>query len=347
MDKTTYFHRVHRLSATRFWINNVTRQEAQQSLEAGAVGCTQNPSYTWKMMSDENEKPYVMKKLDAVLKLEKDDDEALVALQRDLVSSVAEYFLPLFQESCGKYGYVSIQGDPFREDTETILRHARFNCEAGENIMAKIPVTKEGLEAIEVLIEEGVPINATEVMSVKQAMDVCEIYEKVTRGMKHPAPIYFSHIAGIYDEYIAGEVKEKNIDIESDYLYQAGISVAKKIYAMVREKNCNVGFISGGARGLHHFTEMVGADCCITINWKGAAEDLIKQNPMVLQRFLQPVPDSVTDTLLEKLETHRKAYMLNEISAEEYEDFGPVVLFRTNFEEAWGQALEAVKQRRP
>ena len=46
-----YFKRVSKHTATRFWINNVTREEADLALEAGAVGCTQNPSYTWKMLS--------------------------------------------------------------------------------------------------------------------------------------------------------------------------------------------------------------------------------------------------------------------------------------------------------
>ena len=55
------------------------------------------------------------------------------------------------------------------------------NGEAGSNIMAKIPVTKEGLKAIEVLVAEKIPINATEVMAVKQALDVCEIYHKLQK----------------------------------------------------------------------------------------------------------------------------------------------------------------------
>jgi transaldolase len=44
--KETYFHRVAKLTSTKFWINNVTREEARWALEAGACGCTQNPSYT-------------------------------------------------------------------------------------------------------------------------------------------------------------------------------------------------------------------------------------------------------------------------------------------------------------
>lgn len=344
--ETTYFHRVQQQTSTRFWINNVTRTQARLAIEAGAVGCTQNPSYTWKILQSDEEREHAISKLDAILKSEKDDNEALVKLQRELVADIAQIFLPQYERSGGREGFVSIQGDPFHEDTETIIRHARYNHEASPNIMAKIPVVEAGLEAIEVLARERIPINATEVMAVKQALDVCEVYVHAIKGMKDPAPLYFSHITGIYDEYLKNTVREGNIDISKDALWQAGMSIAKKVYWMVREKNYPVGFIGGGARGLHHFTEMVGADACITINWTGTADKLIEQDPPVVQRFFMHTPDCVVDELLEKLPDYKKGYLKNGISAHEYEEFGPVVLFRSMFESAWQNALESIAKRR-
>lgn len=346
MDTNTYFHRVQAQTPTRFWINNVTIREAQLAIEAGACGCTLNPSYTWKMMEDDNEKSYVYGILDRILKDEKDDNEAVIMLQKELAVNIARLFMPIYKASGGHAGFVSIQGDPFHEDLDTILRNARFNREAEPNIMAKIPVTKDGIMAIEILAAEGVPINATEVMAVKQALDVCEAYMKATNGIKESAPIYYSHITGIYDEYLQNYVKENRIDVSLDALWQSGISIAKKTYWMVKEKGYPVGFIGGGARGLHHFTEMVGADCVVTINWKGTADKLIEQNPPVIQRFLQPTPYSVVDELTEKVEDYRRGYYVNSITEEEYEDFGPVVLFRKMFEGAWLKTISAVKNRR-
>ena len=51
---------------------------------------------------------------------------------------------------------------------------------------------------------------------------------------------------------------------------------------MTRSICPEMGFISGGARGLHHFTEMVGADAVVTINWQGTADTLIQQDPVVV-----------------------------------------------------------------
>ena len=91
---------------------------------------------------------------------------------------------------------------------------------------------------------------------------------------------------------------------------------------------------------------MVGGDVNITINWRGTADELIKQNPLVLQRFYQPTPYSVIDELNTKIPDFRKAYNTVPISSDEYETFGPVVLFRKSFEEAWSNALGYIKNKR-
>ena len=341
-----YFKRVTAQTPTRFWINNVTREEAALAIEAGAVGCTQNPSYCLRMLTDENEKDHTVEILKEIISDEQDDNRALIRLQREMVAIICRIFEPMYKESGGKLGYVSIQGDPFLEDEDSIVEFARFHAEAAPNIMAKIPVTVDGLKAIDILAREGVPINATEVMSVRQALDVCEVYLNATKGMSNPPVIYFSHIAGIFDEYLVETVSKQGIDVNHDALWQAGIIVAKKIHEITAERCYPVGFIGGGARGLHHFTEMVGGNVSITINWKGTAEELIKSNPPVVQRFLAPTPYSVVEELLQKIPDFAKAYKIDGIIPEEYEHFGPVAKFRGVFEDAWKRALTMIPDYR-
>lgn len=340
-----YFERVAQQTPTRFWINNVTRAQAQMALDAGAVGCTQNPAYTWKILTGD-EKDYAVSIMDKLLAEEKDDNTVVVSLQRTLVRGVAKYFEPLYEASGKKLGYVSIQGDPFHEDCDTIVKWGRFNAEGCPNIMLKVPVTVEGLKAIGILLKEGYPINATEVMSLRQAADLCNVYKEATAGMENPPVCYYSHIAGIFDEHIAALVKERGIDIYPDYVWQAGIACAKKIYQITKTIAPEVGMISGGARGLQHFTEMVGANASVTINWKGTADKLLEQNAPVVQRFLQPTPHDVIDQLCEKIPEFRQAYEMHAIEPEDYEEYGPVVRFRTSFETAWKNTLEFVKNRR-
>ena len=74
--KQTYFKRVQTLTGTKFWINNVTRDEARWALEAGALGCTQNPSYTWKILTHPTEKVHADALMDEAIRQSADDNEA-------------------------------------------------------------------------------------------------------------------------------------------------------------------------------------------------------------------------------------------------------------------------------
>ncbi len=118
--------------------------------------------------------------------------------------------------------------------------------------------------------------------------------------------------------------------------------MAKKVYEILAERRYPVKFLGGGARGLHHFTEMVGVNGTVTINWKGTSEDLLRENPVVVQRFHMPTPASVIDELTEKLPDFRRGYFVDAIRPEEYESFAPVALFRNTFEKSWKIALEKV-----
>jgi transaldolase len=113
---------------------------------------------------------------------------------------------------------------------------------------------------------------------------------------KHPK-FYISTLLGIYDAYLTDYAAREHIDISPDILYQAGLSIARKLYRIYIDRGYPVTFIGGGARGTQHFTEMVGGDVVVTINWKGTADTLIEENPPVMERLLNPVPDYVTEEL--------------------------------------------------
>jgi transaldolase len=347
MNKEPYFVRVTKQSPTMFWINNPTRRQADLALEHSALGCTNNPSYTQKMLDHPEEREYALNLLDEAI-LECDNDyETAEVFQRKMVKPIAERFMPLFEESEGQHGYVSIQGDPINEDdADVVIRDARANRKISPNICCKIPTTVSGLKAMETMIEENIPINATEIFGVSQIVSICETYQKISTKNAHKPMFYMSHIAGIYDDHLSNYVKENDIDISPDVLNQAGLAVARKIYQLMIERNYPCVFIGGGARGLHHFTEMVGGKVCITINWEGTADKLIDQDPPVIYRLFNPVPQKVIDELLEKLPDFKRGYLPDGLEVEEFEHFGPVELFRSSFISSWKKVLEIIQERR-
>lgn len=345
--KKGYFHRVTELTPTRFWINNPSRDEADKALAEGAVGCTCNPSYCQKMVDHPSEGPTALALLDDAVKESRTDTEAEIILQRELVKPIADKFLPIYESSAGEHGYVSIQGDPVNEsEPEGIIREAFGNRAVGKNICCKVPVTAAGLKALETLFAEGVPINATEIMSISQAIELFDLHDKTAKRTGRSPKLYMSHIAGIYDDYMKLYVEREKVDISPDVLWQAGLAVARKLYLIMQERGYNATFIAGGARGLHHFTEMVGGDVVVTINWVGTADKLLESDPPVMYRLFNPVPDKVIDELMEKLPDFRKAYLEDGLPTHEYEEFGPVELFRSMFIKSWKRVLELAKERR-
>jgi len=90
----------------------------------------------------------------------------------------------------------------------------------------------------------------------------------------------------------------------------------------------------------------VGGRLVVTINWLGTADKLIEQNPPVVYRLFNPVPERVIDELMEKLPDFRRGYLADGLTVEEFEHFGPVELFRGSFVKSWERVLALAKERR-
>jgi transaldolase len=345
--KQPYFLRVAGQTPTEFWINNPTCEHADLAIANGATGCTNNPSYTQKMVDHPQEGPQALRILDESIAESDNDDEAAAIFQRKLVRPIAEKFMPMYARSSGNHGYVSIQGDPIREDDpDVVIREALENRKVSPNICCKIPTTTSGLTAMEYLVGQDVPMNATEIFGISQAISLCETYMKASRRTGKRPMLYVSHISGIYDDHFRNVVEKEHIDISPDVLWQAGLAVFRKLYQLKEERGYPGTFIAGGARGLHHFTEVVGGKVCCTINWEGTADALLEQDPPVVYRLFNPVPEKVIGELMEKLPDFKRGYLEDGLDLEEYEEFGPVHLFRSAFIKSWTRVLGLIKERR-
>lgn len=338
-----YFHRVAKETPTRFWINNPTGEEINKALVAGAINMTSNPSYASRLLQKEPE--YIKEVMDSVVKETKDDEKSADLVNQKIVARALERFLPLYKQSRGVQGYVTIQGDPRHDDNPNIiideaLRYRRL----GENLMVKIPVTLAGAEAMEYLIARDVPVCATEVFSVTQVVYICELYKKVTMKKGKNPKFFVTHITGIFDEYLNDYVQRHGIEIIPDVLAEAGCAVARKEYRIIKERGYETTMLGGGARGPQHFTEMVGGDVHITINWD-TAELLISSNKPVISRIDAQTSESVLEELSKKLPDFYRAFDEDALSLEEFKDFGPVVYFRNMFLKGYNYLLKEIAEQ--
>lgn len=339
-----YFLRVSRQTPTRFWVNNPTDLDVELALGAGAVGCTTNPAYCSKLL--EREPEYLLPLIDEVVRDIADDDAAAEIVYEKTALRLMRRFLPLFRSSAGAAGYVTIQGDPrMDEDPAAIIRSAERWAALSENFMAKIPVTIAGVLAMESLITKNIPLCATEIFSVDQAVYVCEAYRRVSAACgKHP-PFYVTHITGIFDQYLEALVKERHIDIAHEVLAQAGCIIARKQFHLLKQNRYECTMLGGGARSPQHFTEMVGGQMHVTLNWSTAAS-LIASDPPVESRIDFVPPPSVVAELCAKLTDFRTAFQENTQTPKEYAKFGPHMLFRDMFLRGYDRLVGEIKSRR-
>lgn len=339
-----YFHRVAGETPTSVWVNNPRDSELKKAIEAGAVSCTTNPSYCSTVMRLEPD--YLRGVIDRVIDELDDNDMAALHVYQIATERVLRAFLPIYEESEGEHGYVTMQGDPrLDSDPDAIVEESLKCRKLGPNFMAKIPVTEAGIQAMERLVEKDVPICATEIFSISQMVEMCEVFQRVANKSGNHPPFYVTHITGIFDQYWQDVVKNEPIDISRDALAQAGCIIARKEYRILKERGYPGIFLGGGARGLHHFTEMVGGDLAVTLNWS-TMEELIEADNPVVSRIDAEAPQSVVDELCEKLPNFRRAYDEGALPADEFQDFGPVVFFRTMFLNGYTRLLDEIADRR-
>jgi transaldolase/glucose-6-phosphate isomerase len=95
------------------------------------------------------------------------------------IKGACDAFMPLYKETNGADGYVSLEVSPYlANDTEGTAAQALQLWErvAKPNLMVKIPATKAGIPAIRTAIAAGVNINVTLIFSLARYLEVMDAY---------------------------------------------------------------------------------------------------------------------------------------------------------------------------
>ncbi len=343
----SYFRRLTETTPTRLWINNPTHTEARLAIDAGAIACTTNPSYTAKMLEHPEMGDEVQGIIaDAIAQYE-DDERAAEQVQLELVGRTAEPFAELHRQSEGHEGFVSLQSNPHTDhDAARIVSDARNLIQRCPNGIAKVPATAAGFEAIETLLAESIPVIVTEVMAISQAVYAAELYRKIVSNASAGPAYFVTHITGIFDEYVAAWSRENDVALDGTLIANAGTIVARKLYALYREREYPGILLGGGARERRHFTELVGGALHVTINWKGMAEELIRDDSPIEERIAIEHDEGDIEQLAAAVPAFDRAIGEVALAVHEFETYGPVELFRSMFVDGWNELRRAVTKER-
>jgi transaldolase len=145
-------------------------------------GVTTNPPLSYKAIKDNPD--YWSKWVDDRIEKDRCMDAEVVFWDtyKEIVKRGAEAYMPIFEASHYKYGFISGQVDPrIRHDVDRMVAQGVELHALSPNVMIKIPGTAEGYEVIRQLTAKAIPTNNTLSFVISQFV-AC--MNAVVEGMK-------------------------------------------------------------------------------------------------------------------------------------------------------------------
>ena len=208
------------------WMDNLSRDiiesgELKQMIaDKGIRGITSNPAIFEKAIA--GNKIYDSA-IEAGIKAGKSVTEIYEDLVFEDISNACDIFMPVYEETNGLDGYVSIEVPPnLAKDTESTIAEARryFQTINRPNLMIKIPGTPEGLPAVEQAISEGINVNVTLLFSVQSYIDTA-----------------WAYISGLEKLAAAGEDISKIASVASFFLSRIDSNIDNRIDRKLESAN--------------------------------------------------------------------------------------------------------------
>lgn len=213
------------------WYDNIQRNLLKNGEMAGMIargeirGVTSNPSIFMNAITksqdyDQSLLPLVDSGLSA--------EEIFFRLAIEDIQAATDLFLPLYRQSKGGDGYVSLEVSPYlANDTESTLAQVKklWQLVDRPNLMIKIPATKAGIPAITAAIAAGINVNVTLIFSLQRYSEVMDAYLKGLE-QRTAAGMPVDTIASVASFFVSRV--DTNVDKRLQSIVQAGGAKAKQ-----------------------------------------------------------------------------------------------------------------------
>ena len=294
-----------------------------------------------------------------------DDVEAVYwRLYLELVRKGAEMIHPVFKASGGRYGLVSGQVDPrWVRDGRRMLEQGLEIAAQGENVMVKIPGSKEGYEVIEELTARGISTNNTTSFTVPQYLRcMAAVSAGLLRASASGADVsrwrsVITHMSARLGELgdWRTEAKARGIPLSLAEIRDGEEAVLKRAYHWGKANHhpskmlqCSMRIETDDRTGKtvsRHLADFAGSDMVYTcppgfIAGLMAAQD--KLEPFDVKAIdREPRQDSIEKLL--KLPSFRAAYEFEGMRPDEFAHFGAFKATETEFAAATRQTVDFVR----
>jgi transaldolase len=321
-------HQMVSTTPTELWNDSCAVGELRYALEHGAVGATSNPTIVF-----------------AVIKQEFGDWKARIAelfagnptwteaqltwqIIEEMAVRGAQLLRPVFDQTGGKKGFLSIQTNPeFYRNAQALIAQGLHFSKLAPNMQVKVPATAAGIVAIEELTAQGVSINATVSFTVPQAIAVAEAVE---RGLKRREAAGLSNasifsvctlMVGRLDDWLKVVAEKQGLVPTPGTLDWAGVACMKRAYQLFNQAHYRTRLLAAAYRNHLHWSEFIGGDLVLTIpaSWQRRFN---ASSVEVKPRMENPVPPAILAELSGSFEDFRKAYEPNGLEPSEFDTYG-------------------------
>jgi len=268
------------------------------------------------------------------------DTESLFwMLYKTVVKKGSDMYLPLFEKTGYKEGYLSGQVDPRSVfDKDAMLKQALELAQINPNVMIKVPGSKEGYEVIEELTARGISTNNTLTFVLPQLVDCAETVKRgLETAKKNDVELsqwrsVITHMESRYGDLgglrdFAGEV---GIELSEGEVRMAELAIFKKAYKYLEDNNLSSKMLScslrlgptiDGSTRIWHLEEKTGASVVVTcpppfidqvINFEDEKDIVFEKD-----RIHAETPKDVMDKLM-RIPYFERAYATDGYSRDEY-----------------------------
>ncbi|MGI8643899.1 MAG: transaldolase [Thermomicrobiales bacterium] len=237
------------------WLDDISRVLLNTGVlkrqidEVGVRGVTSNPTIFEKAIAASDAYDDAVMEL---LRQGKSAGEIFEAVEVEDIRNACDLFRPLYDETEGGDGYVSIEVAPtFARDGDGSLIEARRLWASVDrpNLMVKIPGTAEGVPAIRQALIDGININVTLLFSLENYERVAHAYvsaletrkkaDQPVAGMASVASFFVSRVDTLIDKKLEEKIEAASNDAEKERLRgllgKVGVANAKLAYATFRD----------------------------------------------------------------------------------------------------------------
>jgi transaldolase len=207
-------------------------------------GCTTNPLLSWQVIK--SDPAFWGEWVDDLIQSHPDlgVPELVWLTYKEVVQRGAKMYMPIFEATRGRFGWISGQLDPrLFTETERMVHDAEELSALSPNVMIKVPASMQGIEVVKILTSRGISTNTTVCFTLPQimasadaAMEGIKLAEKNGVNMSRWRAVITMMIGRLTEhEVLDMQAARKNIKLSWQDKHWFGIAVFRRAYRLLTE----------------------------------------------------------------------------------------------------------------